>query len=689
MRGKTYKVLKRLLSFLLYIGLLGLIIFLLLVSASLILIEQSGVKLSQVLSLPLDYKPKLTTEIYDRNGYLLAQLYSEFRYFTPLEKIPQHLINAVIATEDKNFWNHKGVDAMSSLRAIWHNLRSGELREGGSTITQQLVRSLYLSPEPTLKRKLTEIVLAMRMEQKYSKEKILEMYLNQVYFGSGAYGVEAASLTYFGKHAEELDLAESALLAGLITAPSRLSPYIDEQACRERQKLVLERMRKNVMITESEMQEALDFSLDFQDKSLKPWKASYFVDYVREILEDEFGPEKLYAGGLKVYTSLDLELQEFAEAAIQEGIVYWKEAGVWPEGLADASGISQPQVALVAIDPKGGDILAMVGGTDYSKTQFNRALSLRQPGSAFKIFVYSTALETGTLKPSDVLVSEPINIDGWSPSEYRENPFSGKRYYGTLTVREAIVKSSNIAAVKVALKTGLEPIIETARSMGITSELQPLPSMAIGSMEVRPLEMAQAYGVLATGGFKSDLRPILKVEDWQGHVLKETTPKKERVLSEKTCMQLTDYFRSVIATTKAYIPDLPSAGKTGTNDFFRDAWFCGYTPNISCVVWTGNDNSSVNFSTRYNIGMYLPASFWGNFMKQALMKLPPEDFPQGGMERTAVYICRDSGKKATANCPAESVVKEYFIKGTEPEGWCSVHTSTISKNEVTTSTPTD
>jgi penicillin-binding protein 1A len=670
------KCLKKFIIFALYSGLFLIFVLLLFSLCFLILLEVLDVKLSQILSQPLDFAPKLTTEIYARDGELLAQFYSEFRYYAKFEEIPTTLINAVIATEDKNFFSHRGVDLSGSLRALWHNVWFGGIKEGGSTITQQLVCSLYLSSEPTLKRKIAEIILALRMELKYTKREILEMYLNQVYFGSGAYGVKAASLTYFTKDLEEINLAESALFAGLITAPSRLSPYVDEKAAKERQLWVLDRMKKSGLITEKEAEEAAGHPLQFEDKSIKAWKAPYFVDFIRDILIEEFGETAVREGGLRVYTSLDPTLQRFAEEAVQEGIEYWKAQEVWPDDLTNQSGIPQPQVALVTLNPKNGDVLAIVGGTDYSQTQYNRTLSLRQPGSAFKIFVYSTAFESGALKPSDILISEPININGWSPSEYRENPFSGARYYGKLTVREALVRSSNIAAVKVAMATGLDKIVETARSLGITTELQPYPSMAIGSEEVIPLEMAQAYGVLANGGIKAELRPILRVENWKGELIKEYSVFQERALSEQTCVQLTDYFQSVIATTMAFIPSLPSAGKTGTTDFFMDAWFCGYTPNISCAVWTGNDDSTVNFTTRYNIGMYLPASFWGKFMEKALTILPKEEFYPGKMEKIAVYVCKDSSARATMNCPKEVVVKEYFLRGTEPQGLCPMHTST-------------
>jgi len=602
--------------------LLGLLTFL----TGLSILNQTGIQISELNGLPLDFNPPLITDIYDRSGNLLAQLYEEKRYFCELEDIPQVLVDALLSCEDKNFWTHRGIDLQGMIRALFVNLRQGEVEQGGSTITQQLARSLYLSSEVTLKRKISEIILALRLEKTYSKEEILQMYLNEVYFGHGAYGVEAASLGYFGLHVNELNLPQSALLAGLIAAPSRFCPYLDFDLAKERQRVVLERMVENGKISQAEAEEAFAYPLQLEYKLIQPRRAPYFVDWIQGMLIDLLGEKETFCGGLRVYTSLDSNLQLWAEQAVQEGVAYWQEQGVWPKDLYDKLGVTQPQASLVAIDPKTGDVLAMVGGTDYSQTQYNRTIAARQAGSAFKIFVYSTAFEEKTLKPSDILVSEPIDINGWSPSEYRENPFQGKRYYGELTVREAIVRSSNVAAVKVAMKTGLDKIIETAKKMGITTPLSPVPSLSIGAIEVKPLEMAQAYGVLAQGGEKDQLRPILKIEDYQGKTILEFPTSAERVLSPQTAWQMTDYFRSVIKTSRAYIPELPSAGKTGTTDFFQDAWFCGYTPSCSTVVWTGPDSSSVGFVSSYNIGMLIPASIWKNFMEKAMTALPLEDF---------------------------------------------------------------
>jgi penicillin-binding protein 1A len=313
---------------------------------------------------------------------------------------------------------------------------------------------------------------------------------------------------------------------------------------------------------------------------------------------------------------LDLRLQAFAEQAATEGVRYWQEQKEWPTDLVDALGAPQPQLALAAIDPTNGDLLAMVGGTDYAASNYNRASQAqRQPGSSFKIFDYATALESGVLKPYETLVSEPIKVqtgnEVWEPSEYRDNPNSSeKRYYGPLTVRQALVQSSNIAAVKVTLRAGLDNVIAMAHAMGITTDLQAVPSLAIGSCEVIPLEMAQAYGVLAKGGVKAQLRPILRVLNWDGSLRKSYQPSEQRVLSFQTAYQLTDYFQSVIRPTQAFIEGLPSAGKTGTTDMLRDAWFCGYTPALSCAVWTGADDASVPFFSSKNIGMYMPASIW-------------------------------------------------------------------------------
>ncbi|MCX5970257.1 MAG: PBP1A family penicillin-binding protein [Coprothermobacterota bacterium] len=648
----------------------------------LVYLNRIGINPAEVLGMQLDQTPALTTEIYDRNGVLLAQLWQdEFRYYIPLNRIPAVLLQAVTATEDKNFWVHRGVDLEGTMRAVLANLRSGQIEEGGSTITQQLARALYhLDPRQTLQRKISEAILSLRLEASFSKEKILEMYLNQIFFGEGAYGVEAAARTYFGVGVEQLDLAQAALLAGLIVAPSKISPYRDPEGAKARQGEVLARMQRQGTIDQQLMEEAMAEPLRFHDLSVQAWKAPYFVDYVKGLLLDEYGPTILYQGGMRVTSSLDLRLQAFAEKAATEGVRYWQEQKEWPTDLVDALGVPQPQLALAAIDPTNGDLLAMVGGTDYASSNYNRASQAqRQPGSSFKIFDYATALESGVLKPYETLVSEPIKVqtgsESWEPSEYRDNPNSSeKRYYGPLTVRQALVQSSNIAAVKVALRAGLDNVIAMAHAMGITTDLQAVPSLAIGSCEVIPLEMAQAYGVLAKGGVKAQLRPILRVLNWDGSLRKSYQPSEQRVLSFQTAYQLTDYFQSVIRPTQAFIEGLPSAGKTGTTDMLRDAWFCGYTPALSCAVWTGADDASVPFFSSKNIGMYMPASIWRLFVEKAITILPKPDF-LGYEESDLVtrHICKASGRLANPWCPEDQLVWETFVTGSEPDRTCNVH----------------
>jgi penicillin-binding protein 1A len=687
MTGKHHSLGRRLLRF--FAGLFTALLVVLVgcTIVGLVYLNRIGVNPVSVLAQPLDYAPALTSEIYDRNGVLLAQLWKdEFRYYVPYERIPAILVKAVIATEDKSYWVHRGVDMEGAFRAVLANLRSGTIQEGGSTITQQLATALFLTPDQTMERKVKEAILAMRLEATYPKQKIMEMYLNQVFFGKGAYGVEAASLSYFGIHVQQLSLAQAALLAGLIAAPNGLSPYRNPEGAKARQAEVLSRMERLGMITEDQMEQALQSPLEYHDTSVSPWKAPYFVDYVIDLLLQEYGPTMVYQGGLRVTTSLDIRLQEAAEQAAAEGVQKWQEQGAWPADLVNASGVPQPQLALVAIDPRNGELLAMVGGTSYEKSKFNRVVQAqRQPGSSFKIFDYSTALESGTLRPSDILVSEPIDINGWQPSEYRESIDSTeKRYYGALTVRQALVQSSNIAAIKVTIKAGLENVIAMAHAMGITADLQPYPALAIGAQEVKPIEMAQAYGVLADGGLRAQPRPILRITRWDDSLVKEYKPAEERVLSFRTAYQMTDYFQSVIRPTEAYIEGLPSAGKTGTTDRLRDAWFCGYTPVISCVVWTGADSDDVPFYTRYNIGMHIPASIWRLFMQKATAILPTPDFPpyeeENSVER---LICMASGRLAGPYCPEDQLVWETFMAGTEPTRLCNIHREPVETPTVT------
>jgi 1A family penicillin-binding protein len=575
-----------------------------------------------------------SSQIVDRNGTLIAT-YSpdEKRVYKPLSEISPLLQNALIAVEDHRFYEHSGIDTNGIARAVWDYVTTGEVQGGGSTLTQQLAREAYkLSKEVSVMRKIKEIMLAFRIEQAYSKEQILELYLNAVYFGQNAYGAEAAALTYFGKHASEVNLVESAWLAGVINAPSVLGAPENREAAKQRQELVLDRMKTYRFITEGEFDQAMSADLNFSETAIKlESDAPYFVTWVKGILEGSFDGEVLKKGGLTVETTLDLRMQRWATEAMSEAYKYWTDE----KGLLDPSwqyeGVSQPQGALVALDPKTGGILAMSGGRDWNQTEVNRTLRARPPGSSFKIFDYSAAIDKKIVTPATKLVSEAIDVSGWKPTEYTGDFEPGSQFfYGEMSVRDAIKKSSNVIAVKVALQVGLENVIEYAHKMGIQSELQPYPSVAIGSMAVTPLEMAQAYAVLANMGNAVEANPILKITNREGTVLEDnTTPKLTPVLSPATCYIMTDLFKGVYQNTGyAYIDDYIAAGKTGTTDYFLDAWFCGYTPNIVVVTRNGHDYDELIQDFQYkNIGAWIPATIWYDFMVKVAEVEPSEDWP--------------------------------------------------------------
>lgn len=565
----------------------------------------------------LYHPPSQATRIYAANGELIASLYRENRVYVPLSAVPRILQQAVIAIEDERFYRHRGVDAVGVARALWVNLTRNRILEGGSTITQQLARTLFLTPERTLTRKLHEMLLALEMERHLTKDEILERYLNQVYFGNGAYGVEMAAQVYFNRRVEELGLPEASLLAGLIQAPSRYDPFRNFPAAKRRQEQVLRKMVELGFLSEEQAQAALRAPLTLRrtpvNAGLVGIRAPYFVSYLLPFLVQRYGEERVYRGGLRVYTTLDVRLQELAQRVIAQGI-------------AEARGSRVSQGALVALDPRTGHIKAMVGGVDFHRSQFNRAWQARrQPGSAFKPFIYVAALEHGA-SPEDILRDEPVryHIPGfgeWQPKNY------DRTYWGPLSLRRAVEHSRNVPAVRVLAELGPQAVIETARRMGIHSELQPNLSLALGTSEVTVLEMASAYGTLAANGVHAQPMAILRVTDATGRVLEEFTPERRLALRPEVAYTMTDILRGVILRGTGRAADIgrPAAGKTGTTDDYRNAWFVGYTPDLVAAVWVGNDD---NTPMRGVVGGTVPARLWARFMREALMNRPPVDFPR-------------------------------------------------------------
>lgn len=596
--------------------------------------------------------PSQATRIYAANGELVASLYRENRAYVRLAEIPAVLQQAVIAIEDERFYQHRGVDVRGILRAAWRNFTRQSVVEGGSTITQQLARNLFLTPRRTLDRKLQEILLAVEIERRLTKEEILERYLNQVYFGNGAYGVEMASRLFFGKSARELTLPEAALLAGVIQAPSRYSPFDNFPAAKRRQEVVLDRMVELGFLRPDQAEAAkkarLQVSPGPRNLGLVGVRAPYFVSYLLPYLVERYGEDAVYSGGLRVYTTLDPRLQAIAQEVVSRGVEEARRAG-----------LRVTQGALVAVEPRTGRILAMVGGVDFQRSQFNRAWQARrQPGSAFKPFIYVAALEHG-VSPDRVVLDAPVEyrIAGWG--YWRPKNYDGT-YWGPIPLRVALEHSRNIPAVRMLVELGPQAVIDTARRMGIRSPLQPNLSLALGTSEVTPLEMASAFATLAAGGVYAEPVAITRVLDSRGRVLEEVQPHRRMALRPDVAYLMTDLLRGVIlrGTGRAADVGRPAAGKTGTTDDYRNAWFVGYTPELAVAVWVGNDDNS---PTHRVVGGSVPARLWARFVKRALAGRPPADFPMPqGVVRVPVCV------KYAADGSCQQQGWRAVLRGSEP-----------------------
>lgn len=575
------------------------------------------------------------TQVFDENGQLIAKLFEENRIVVPLNSMSVYVKQAIIANEDIRFYSHFGIDPIGILRAAWNNMRAGGLVEGGSTITQQLAKNMYLTQERTFTRKLNEFFLAITLERKFSKQEILQAYLNQVYFGEGAYGVEAAAQVYFGKHASELTLAESALLAGLPRGPNIYSPYVDVHAAEERRNTVLDGMVKAGYITPEAAEAARQEKIVLAGKKKRSIQASYFIDYVANQLVERYGANRVYRGGLKIYTTLDIKTQQAAEAVL-----------------------GNYQGAVVALDPRTGYIKAMVGGKNYEESQLNRAVTeIRQPGSAFKPFVYTTALNQG-LAMNSILVDEPLNINGYKPQNY------DKKYQGAMTLKKALSLSVNTAAVKLGQQVGMSEVLTLAKNMGLSTIVPEDDNLAaaLGGLTqgVSLLELSTAYTPFANNGILSKPVSIIKVLDENNQVLEENHLVQQAVLRPEIAYLITDMMKAVIARGTGTAANIgrEAAGKTGTTDSYETAWFVGFTPEILVGILVGNDNRQP-----VNISGSQVAQLWGAMVSkipvvsQGNFTIPPNMV-------TGVPVCSDSGKLATPNCP--EIEYDAFIKGTEP-----------------------
>lgn len=705
-----------------------------------------------------DYNPPVMTSVLANDDSLVESFAEERRILIEYRDVPPAFVQALIATEDSNFYNHPGFDLKGIIRALWSDLRHMEMKQGASTLTQQLARNLFLHRDKTIRRKLQEVVLALEIERQYTKQEILHFYCNQIYMGHGRYGIEAASGHYFGKSATELTLTEAATIAGLIQRPESISPYRNLQRALKRRNFVLRRMAEEGYLTETVASEAAGLPLEVAQQRRRENPAPYFVEDVRRWLQQEFGSSSLYKEGLEVRTTLDPELQEIANRAMDLGLRQldrrqgWRgvtrrvqkgddpttwtsdawEYGIDPDEVYDAvvmrvapeqahvrvanyegslgpkqvewTGKSRPtdlfaagdiirvrvlaidgegqarfsleqeplaEAALVAIDPATGEVLAMTGGFDFERSEFNRATQAkRQTGSAFKPFVYAAGLAEGW-SLADTLVDEPtVFLDRRLPDPYQPENYTNK-YYETVTLRTALEKSANIATVTLLTRIGYRPVIDSVRRLGISADLRPYPSLALGSFEVTLLELTSAYGAFANQGVLVTPLLVKEVRNRDGALVTTIEPEVNDAVSPEIAYLMNRVLSGVISDgTGRAASSLGTelAGKTGTTDNNTDAWFVGYSPNLAVGVWVGFDEPRSLGSRETGAMAALP--IWRAFMKGALAIRPAEEFPTPP-DITVVSIDRKTGLKANHRAGCTSVISEVFVRGTEPTEYCT------------------
>ena len=644
-------------------------------------------------------------KVFSADGVLLGRVAKENREFVPIQQIPTDLQLACIAVEDRRFYQHHGVDPRGILAAVRDGILGGRLR-GASTITQQLARNVYLSSRRTIARKAQEAILALEIERTFSKQEILELYLNQIFYGHGAYGVRVASETYFDKPVDKLNLAQCALLAGIPQRPSDYDPFRNPQGAKRRRNEVLSRMQEQGYITAEQAQAAEEESRHLgrprRPLGVSKYKAPYFTDYVLHQLAAEHGTDVVYRNDLRIQTTLDSRMQEAAERAVREGV----------RGLR---GRHAGEGALIAIDYRTGAIKALVGGLDYSKSQYSCANQAhRQAGSAFKVFVYTAAMDNG-YTPDSIFRDSPVSYPGAGGKPWRPQN-ADRKYRGPIALRRALAMSVNVVAVKLMAEVGVQRVIDYAHRMGIRGTLDPYLSLALGTSGVTALDMATGVGVIANRGRKAEPMAVTQVTDRNGNVIFAYAPQTHQVLSEATAAVMDDMLRDVVTRgtgTGARLRGWPAAGKTGTASDYKDAWFIGYTDQLVCAVWVGNRDSKP-MRRVFGGSSPGPAGIWRDFMTHAMPLIaaelgpaaseaperrptateratendrrvpPPErrDLPTTTSPPTAgtpspserkitLSICADSGKLATEYCPR--VINKEFAPSAAPSARCDVH----------------
>jgi penicillin-binding protein 1B len=619
-------------------------------------------------ALPLE--PELVTYLYTEER--------EKRRRVGFEELPDHLVKAVLAIEDRRFFSHPGLDPIRLLSAVVRNVRSDSpIPHGASTITQQLCKNFFLTPERSYRRKAQEALLAFVLERRATKEEILELYLNEVYLGqSGSFsinGVGEAARLYFHKDVTNLTLPEGALLAGMIQSPNPYNPFRHEKRATDRRNEVIRAMRDAGFLDGPQTEEALAAPLLVEQASVDKTDAPYFVDLVRRQLAQRYDPKDLTTQNLQIHTSLDLHLQALGQAALERGLDRVQE-------MIKKRTTAQVQGCLIAIEPASGKVVALVGGRSYGASQYNRVVQARrQPGSTFKPFVYLAAFEAGFDDPSlppitpATVVEDAPSVFFYEDKEYIPTNYEDE-YHGMVTLRRALAMSMNVATVKVAEMVGYDRVAEVwSKKLGIGAPIQPYPALALGSFEATPYEMATAYNVLANGGLKVEPVTITRVADDRDRVLEQHhAPVPERVVRAEAAFLVTDMLRSVLnegtaasARATGFRPD--AAGKTGTTNDYRDAWFCGFTPDLLAVVWVGfDDNTPVGLS-----GTRAALPIWVDFMKAATSGVKSSPFPQPPEGIVYATIDRETGLLAGPSCPTTR--NEAFIEGTEPREVCGLH----------------
>ncbi len=612
-----------------------------------------------------NYSPPSMTRIFDDSANEIFRFGQEKRILIDQKSLPPFLMNAIIATEDSRFNQHSGIDFFGVMRAALHNLKKMERAQGGSTLTQQLARNLFLKPDKTFRRKIQEALLALQIEGVYTKEEILRFYCNQIYMGHGRFGIEAASQLYFGKSLRFLSPAEYAMLAGIIQRPEGYSPIRNYAKAEARKNHVLDRMVSEGYLKREEAEKIKQEKIAVATSNPEePNRAPYFIEEVRKYLLETYGEETLYREGIDVYTTLDAQLQQYASDAIQAGLEDLKKRHPKKD---DA------EAALIAIDPVTGEIKALIGGKDFGTSEFDRAIQARrQAGSAFKPFVLATALENG-YSPSFKILDEPTVFYDWRTKDpYQPESYTGD-YKGLMTLREIIEQSLNIPSVKLLNMVGYDRTIAQAKKMGITANLQPYPSMALGAFEVTLLNITSAFSSLPNGGIRMEPYLIREVIDMSGTVREEAKRTSHESLSEDTAFQMVWILKGVVDSEKgtghrASFIGRSLAGKTGTTNDYTDAWFIGFSPTLACGVWVGYDQKKSLGEDETGSRAALP--IWIDFMSKALAASPHDEFkiPQNIV---LVPVDRKTGLRAGIDTGCEDIILESFKRGQEPLEYCS------------------